>query len=167
MYMAKIEIRKATIEDVSLIRQFIEDLASYERLRAECFATEEALAEHLFGSQPKAEVLIGLLDGKPEGFALFFTTFSTFLCKPGLYLEDLFVVPDARGNGLGKALLVSLAGIASKRGYGRMEWAVLEWNEPAIQFYKKLGAVPMMDWRVYRLTGESLLTAALKAGSID
>ena len=119
-------------------------------------ATEDKLRETLFGDRPGAEVLLGYLDGKCEGFALFFPNYSTFLAKPGIYLEDLYVNPGARGKGLGLALLRELARLAVERGCGRVEWSVLDWNEPSIGFYKKLGAVPMDEWTVFRLTGEAL-----------
>jgi GNAT superfamily N-acetyltransferase len=152
--MAGIIIRSATLRDVELLVRFICDLAHYERLSSECIVTPELLREHLFGAHPAAEAAIAEYDAKPVGFALFFTTFSTFKAKPNLYLEDLFVNPEARGKGIGKALLMHLVKIANERGYGRVEWAVLDWNEPAIGFYKKLGAVVMDDWHVFRLTEE-------------
>ncbi|HYE58107.1 MAG TPA: GNAT family N-acetyltransferase, partial [Rhodothermales bacterium] len=132
--------------------------------RHACRATDEALRETLFGAQPSAEVVIAEVDGSggavPAGFALFFRSYSTFLARPGLYLEDLFVRPEYQGRGVGRALLVHLAGIAVQRGYGRFEWSVLDWNEPAIGFYKKLGAVPMDDWTVMRVAGDALLLLA-------
>ena len=149
-------IRPAVAADVSLVLRFIRDLAEYERLPHECVATEALLRETLFGPEPQAEVLLAELDGEPAGFALFFHNFSTFLGRPGLYLEDLFVRPAARGHGVGRALLARLAAIAVERGCGRFEWAVLDWNEPAIGFYRKLGAVPLDDWTVQRVTGEAL-----------
>ena len=151
-----LSLRPATIADVALILSFIRDLAEYERLAHEVVATEELLRETLFGARPGAEVVIAELDGAPVGFALFFHNFSTFLGRPGLYLEDLFVRPAARGHGVGRALLARLAAIAVERGCGRFEWAVLDWNEPAIGFYRKLGAVPLDDWTVQRVTGEAL-----------
>lgn len=149
-------IRAATVEDVPLILQFIRDLAEYERLAHLVVATEERVRETLFGSRSYAEALIGEEDGAPAGFAIFFHNYSTFLAQPGIYLEDLFVKPEARGRGYGKALLVRLAQIAVERGCGRVEWAVLNWNAPSIEFYKALGAVPMDEWTVYRLTGGAL-----------
>ncbi len=149
-------IRSATIADVPLILAFIRDLATYEQLLPDVVATEETLQQTLFGKAPAAHVVIAEVIGQPAGFALYFFNFSTFLAKPGLYLEDLFVKPEFRGNGTGKALLLHLARIANARGCGRMEWAVLDWNEPAKGFYKKLGAVPLDDWRVMRLTGAAL-----------
>ena len=161
-----LSLRPATIADVALILSFIRDLAEYERLAHEVVATEELLRETLFGERPGAEVVIAELDGVPVGFALFFHNFSTFLGRPGLYLEDLFVRPAARGHGVGRALLARLAAIAVERGCGRFEWAVLDWNEPAIGFYRNLGAVPLDDWTVQRVTGEALhrLAAEDRAG---
>ncbi len=153
-----ISIRPATRADLSLLCELIHDLAVYEKLEHECKVTESGLAAALFGDggRPCAEAVIGEVNGRAEGFALFFTNFSTFLCKPGIYLEDLFVRPHARGVGLGKALLAHLAKLAVSRGCGRLEWSVLDWNEPAIGFYKKLGAIPMSEWTVFRLTGPAL-----------
>jgi GNAT superfamily N-acetyltransferase len=150
--VAGIAIRPATIEDVPLVMQFIRDLAEYERLAHEVTADEDALRAALFGDRPYAEVLIASYDGKPAGFALFFHNFSTFLGKPGIYLEDLFVRPELRGRGLGRALLAALARLAVERGCGRVEWAVLDWNEPSIAFYKSLGARPLDDWTVFRMS---------------
>jgi GNAT superfamily N-acetyltransferase len=144
------------VDDVPLILEFIEALAAYERLSQQVVATEEALREQLFGDPPAAEVVIAYLDGEPAGFALYFRTFSTFLARPGLYLEDLFVKPEFRGRGLGRALLRHLARIALERGCGRLEWAVLNWNQPAIDFYRRVEAIPMEEWTVYRLSGEAL-----------
>ena len=155
-----ISLRPAVREDVPVVTGLIRALAAYEHLSAECFANDAALAEHLFGPRPYAEVLIADVDGEPAGFALFFHNYSTFLTKPGIYLEDLFVVPERRGLGLGKKLLAALAALAVERGCGRLDWAVLKWNEPAIGFYKRLGAIPMEEWQVYRLTGEPLLVLA-------
>lgn len=149
-------IRAACPEDAALILRFIGELAEYERLSHEMVATEEALREHLFGEHPKAEVILAYLGGEPVGFALFFHNFSTFLGRPGIYLEDLYVTPSARGSGIGRGLLTHLASLAVARGCGRLEWSVLEWNEPAIGFYRRLGAAPMEEWRVFRLTGEAL-----------
>ena len=151
-----LNIRIASESDLPLILQFIKDLAEYERLAHEVVATEDILRTTLFGQPRVAEVLIGEADGKPAGFALFFHNFSTFLGRPGIYLEDLFVKPDFRGRGYGKALLSRLAQIAHERKCGRLEWAVLNWNTPAIDFYKSLGAVPMDQWTVYRVTGKTL-----------
>lgn len=147
----RFRIRAATPEDVPLILRFIRELAEYERLPHECVATEESLRATLFGSPRFAEVLIAEEDGEPAGLALFFHTYSTFLAKPGIYLEDLYVRPEMRGRGYGKALLQRLAEIARERNCGRLEWSVLNWNEPAINFYKSLGARPMDEWTVFRL----------------
>jgi GNAT superfamily N-acetyltransferase len=141
---------------VPVILAMIRGLAEYEKLAHVVIATGERLRETLFGARPAAEVLLANLDGKCVGFALFFSTYSTFLAQPGAYLEDLYVVPEARGRGAGIALLIELARIAVTRGYGRVEWSVLNWNEPSIQFYKKLGAIAMDEWTSYRLTGEPL-----------
>jgi GNAT superfamily N-acetyltransferase len=150
------EIREATESDVPLILQFIRDLAEYEKLAHLVVASEEKLRATLFGSSPFAEVVIAEEDGTPAGFAIFFHNYSTFLAQPGIYLEDLFVKPECRGRGYGTALLARLAQIARARDCGRVEWAVLDWNEPSIAFYKSLGARPMDDWRTFRLTGEAL-----------
>jgi GNAT superfamily N-acetyltransferase len=154
--MTEIEIRPATEEDVPLLLSFIKELAEYEKLSHEVTATEEILAESLFGERRVAEALLAYLGGEPAGFALFFHNFSTFLGKPGVYLEDLYVRPEHRGSGIGRALLVRLAKLAKERDCGRLEWWVLDWNEPSIGFYKKLGAVAMDDWTVYRVTGDAL-----------
>lgn len=156
---AGISIRAASPVDIPLILQLVRELAEYERLLGDVEATEEALARTLFpsgGNPPAAQVVIGLLDGAPAGFAVYFFNYSTFLAKPGLYLEDLFVRPASRGKGLGKALLLHLARLANGRGCGRMEWSVLDWNKPSIEFYKSLGAVPLDDWTIFRLTGDAL-----------
>ena len=150
------KIRSAHRSDVPLVLAFIRELAAYERLAEEVVATEDTLAASLFGPHPAAEVLIAELDGAAVGFALFFPNYSTFLGKAGIYLEDLFVRPGARGRGVGRALLCRLAAIAMERGCGRLEWAVLDWNESAIGFYKKLGAAAQSDWTTYRLTGDAL-----------
>ena len=149
-------LRNATENDVPLVLQFIRDLAEYERLAHECFATAESVRETLFGGRPYAEVIIAEHDGAPAGFALFFHNYSTFLARPGIYLEDLYVRPELRGHGIGKALLARLAALAMERKCGRLEWAVLNWNEPAIQFYRSLGALPQDQWTTYRVTGEAL-----------
>jgi GNAT superfamily N-acetyltransferase len=154
---ARILIRPATPDDVPLILQLIRELAEYERLAHEVSATEEQLRATLFGARPVAEVVIASHDDAPAGFAVFFANYSTFLGRPGLYLEDLFVRPDARGNGIGRALLEYLARLTVDRGWGRLEWRVLDWNEPSIAFYKKLGAEPLDDWTVFRVTGNALL----------
>ena len=149
-------VREASEEDVPLILSFIRELAEYEKLSREVVATEEGLRESLFGERRYAEVLIAEHDGSPAGFALFFHNFSTFLGKPGIYLEDLYVNPVFRGAGIGKKLLVHLASLAKRRGCGRLEWWVLDWNEPAIGFYESLDATAMDDWTVYRLAGKAL-----------
>jgi GNAT superfamily N-acetyltransferase len=151
-----VEIRSATEADVPLILSFVRELAEYERLPHEVVATEAGLRETLFGARPYAEVLLAFRYREPLGFALFFHNYSTFLGKPGIYLEDLYVRPGHRGSGVGRALLARLAKLAVERRCGRLEWWVLDWNEPSIGFYKKIGAVAMDDWTVYRLTGEAL-----------
>ncbi len=155
-------LRAATAADVPLILGFIRELAAYEQLEHQVVATESLLAEQLFGAHPAAEVVIAELDGATVGFALFFHNFSTFLGRPGLFLEDLYVQPHARGSGVGKALLRHLAGLAVARGCGRMDWNVLDWNAPAIGFYEKLGADVLPDWRTCRLSGEALRMLAEK-----
>ena len=162
---AALAIRNATEEDVPLILHFIRELAVYEKLAHEVVATAESIRETLFGNPRFAEVIIAEADGEPAGFALFFHNYSTFLSRPGLYLEDLFVRPELRGRGYGKALLAHLAAIAKERNCGRFEWAVLNWNEPAIRFYRSLGALPMDQWTVYRVTGEALDALARNARS--
>lgn len=151
-----LSIRPATVDDVPLVRQLIAELAEYERLAHAAVATDDDLRAQLFGAHPAAEVLIGEVDGVPAGFALFFHNFSTFLGKRGLYLEDLFVRPSARGVGLGKHLMAALARIAVQRDCGRFEWSVLDWNAPAIGFYRRIGATGMDEWTVQRLEGEAL-----------
>src|SRR5262244_3826114 len=150
------EIKSATEADIPIILSFIQKLARYERLSHEVVATEELLRKTLFGRRPRAEVAIGYFAGKPVGFVLFFHNYSTFLGKPGLYIEDLFVDEDFRRRGFGRALLLYVARLAQERNCGRLEWSVLDWNEPAINFYKKLGAVPMSEWTVFCVTGASL-----------
>jgi len=154
------EIRPARVEDVPTILGLIRELASYERAPDEVTATEEQLVDILFGERPAAEVLIAFEGKSPVGFAVFFHNFSTWLGRPGLYLEDLFVKPDKRGKGYGRALLVDLAKVARDRGCGRMEWAVLDWNEPAIKFYRSLGAKPMEEWTVFRLMRDGIAKLA-------
>ena len=149
-------IRPAAPGDVPAILSLIRALATYERLEHEVVGTEADLREHLFGARPRAEVALVEDAGAVAGFALFFHNYSTFLCKPGLYLEDLFVLPEHRGKGYGRALLGHLARLALARGCGRFEWSVLEWNEPAIGFYRALGALQLDDWRIFRVTGEAL-----------
>ena len=149
-------IRAATIVDVPIILELIRALATYERAPNEVKATEDQLVDVLFGKKPAAEVLLAFEDDAPIGFAVFFHNFSTWLGRPGLYLEDLFVKPEHRGKSYGRALLVHLGKIAHDRGCGRMEWAVLNWNEPAIEFYKKLGAKPLDEWKIFRLNREGI-----------
>lgn len=156
------QIKPATIDDAPLILSFIKELAEYEKLLHEVVATEDILKETLFGKQPKAEVVIGYLNDTPVSFALFFHNFSTFLGKPGIYLEDLFVRPEARSNGIGQKMLAYLAHLAKSRGCGRLEWWVLDWNEPAISFYKKIGAKAMDEWTVFRVTDQNLDELASK-----
>jgi GNAT superfamily N-acetyltransferase len=154
--MSSVTIRPATPADVPAILQFIRELAAYERLEHEVVATEGALAGALFGERPVAEAALADCDGEPAGYALFFPNFSTFLGKPGLYLEDLYVRPAFRGRGIGRLLLRHLAGLAVARGWGRMDWTVLAWNTPAIGFYERLGAHILPDWRTCRITGRAL-----------
>jgi GNAT superfamily N-acetyltransferase len=158
-------IRTAVEDDLALILRFIRSLAEYEKLADAVVATEESLRASLFGNPRFAEVLIAEEEGQPVGFALFFHNYSTFLGRPGLYLEDLFVVPEGRGRGYGKALLARLAAIAVERNCGRFEWAVLDWNRPAIEFYEALGARPVDEWTIFRVTGEALETLAGKDGA--
>lgn len=154
--MTDFRIEAAIEADVPLILSLIKELAEYERLSHEVVATEEQLREELFGERPVAEVIIAYAQDQPVGFALFFHNMSTFLGRRGLYLEDLYVKPEFRGRGFGRAMLVYLARLAVERNCGRLEWAVLDWNEPAIRFYEKLGAVAMDEWTIYRLSGEAL-----------
>jgi len=156
MAIAAISIRPATAADVPLILTFIRALAEYEREPGAVAATEADLQRWLFGPAPAAEVVFACAEGREVGFALFFANFSTWAGKPGLYLEDLFVLPEYRRLGAGRALLAWLAGLAVERGYARFEWSVLDWNQPAIDFYKALGARPMDEWTTYRLEGEAL-----------
>ena len=158
-----IRILPAGENDIPLIHAFIRELAEYERLLHEVVATEDELRRTLFGSRPAAEIVVAYDDAQPAGFALFFQTYSTFLGKPGLYLEDLFVRPSARGKGIGRRLLIHLARLAIERKYGRLEWRVLDWNETAIRFYRSIGATPLDDWTVFRVTGDAL--HALATGS--
>jgi GNAT superfamily N-acetyltransferase len=159
-----VTIRAASVEDVPVILDFIRQLAVYEKLAHEVTATEAGLREALFGSAPGPEVVIAEADGDPAGFALFFHNFSTFVGRRGLYLEDLFVKPEWRGRGVGRRLLAHLARLAVDRRCGRLEWAVLDWNEPAIQFYRGLGATLMEDWRIFRMTGDALVRLAAETG---
>lgn len=160
-----ISIRPAERRDVEVILDLIRALADYEKLSHACVATPARLANTLFGPQPAAEVLIAEADRDVAGFALFFRSYSTFLAQPGLYLEDLFVYPHLRGRGIGRRLMQRLAQIAVERAYGRFEWSVLDWNAPAIAFYRSLGAVPMDGWTVQRVTGAALLRLASEASA--
>lgn len=155
-------ITNATAEDASLILALIRELADYEKLSDQVSATEDALRQTLFGERPAAEVLIARQNGEPAGFALFFQNYSTFLGKPGIYLEDLFVRPAFRGLGIGGALLARVAALAVARDCGRFEWSVLDWNSPAIGFYRALGAAPLDDWTMFRVTGEALSALAAR-----
>jgi GNAT superfamily N-acetyltransferase len=157
----RIVIRRAMPLDVPIILTFIHELAAYEKLAHEVVATEDDMHVALFGERPVIEAVIATKDDEPVGYALFFPTFSTFLGKPGMYLEDVYVRPAARGLGIGRQMLEHLARITVQRGWGRLEWSVLDWNEPSIAFYKKLGAKPMDQWTVFRLTGEKLKILAL------
>ncbi|MCE5245043.1 MAG: GNAT family N-acetyltransferase [Syntrophobacteraceae bacterium] len=153
---SELKIRLATVADVPLILSLIRELAVYEKLEHAVTATEEDLRETLFVPRAYAEVLLGSMNGKPEAYALFFHSYSTFLGRQGMYLEDLYVRPHARGRGLGKTMLLHLARLAVERGCKRLEWAVLDWNKPAIDFYRSLGAEPLDEWTVFRLTGNTL-----------
>ena len=155
-----IRIAAATPDDVPRILDLIRALADYERMSGEVVATGERVRESLFGARPHAECVLAWEGDQAVGFALWFHNYSTFLARPGLYLEDLFVMPAWRGHGIGRALLAHLARIAVERGCGRMEWSVLDWNEPAIGFYRRLGAVPMDEWTVFRLAGPALTRLA-------
>jgi GNAT superfamily N-acetyltransferase len=162
--MPELRIAPASEADVPVILELIRGLAEYEKLSHKVTATEARLRETLFGAKPAAEVLLAYRDEECAGFAVFFTNYSTFLAQPGIFLEDLYVKPHLRGKGIGLALLKHLAGMAVKRDCGRMEWEVLDWNEPSIGFYKKLGAVAMDEWTKYRLTGEAIERLAASAG---
>jgi GNAT superfamily N-acetyltransferase len=151
-----LQIRPATADDVPLVLSFVEQLADYEKLAHMVVATEASLREALFGDRPGAEVLLAFAEGAPVGFAVYFHNFSTFLGRKGLWLEDIFVKPDRRGRGYGKALLLAVARIARERGCGRFEWAALDWNTPAWEFYRALGATPLEDWTMFRVTGAAL-----------
>lgn len=154
--MSEVRIRPATPDDVPTILMFIRELATYEKLAHEVIASHEDLHAALFGERPVVEAVMASVDDEPVGYALFFANFSTFLGKPGLYLEDLYVRPAARGAGAGRKLLEHLAQIAVQRGWGRFEWSVLDWNEPSIAFYKRMGARAMDQWTIFRITGEEL-----------
>lgn len=154
--MNELTVKFAEEKDVPLILKFIKELAEYEKCLDQVVATEEILKESLFDERSNAEVILAYFENKPVGFALFFHNFSTFLGRPGLYLEDLYIIPEVRGKGFGKKLMIYLAKLAKERNCGRFEWWVLDWNTPAIQFYHSLGAIPMSDWTVQRVTGEAL-----------
>ncbi len=162
--MTSIRIASATEADVATILRLIRGLASYEKLSHEVVATEHDLRSSLFGPRPAAEVLMAFAAEEAVGFALFFTSYSTFVGKPGIYLEDLFVLPQWRGQGIGSRLFRAVARVAVERGSGRMEWAVLDWNAPALDFYRKLGAVAMDEWTVQRLAGPALLSVGAVSG---
>ena len=153
---AELTVAPARENDVPLVLEFIRKLAEYERLSADVIADESMLRESLFGAKPAAEVVLAYWANEPVGFAVYFQSFSTFIGRPGIYLEDLFVLPGFRGKGIGKALLRHLARIAKTRNCARLEWAVLDWNQPAIKFYRSLGAIPLQDWTVFRLTDSAL-----------
>ena len=155
-------IAAATESDVPVILELIQSLAAYERLEHEVEATPERVRDSLFGPRAAAEAVIAWVDDEPVGFAVWFQNYSTFLGRAGLYLEDLFVKPEQRGHGIGRTLLAHVAGVAVARGAGRMDWSVLDWNAPAIGFYRAIGAVPMDEWTVYRLTGDALNAVATK-----
>lgn len=161
--MPETEIRPARAQDSPLLLRLIRELAEYEKLLDAVTTTEEDLRRTLFGEKPAAEALLAFWEGKPAGFALFFQNYSTFLGKPGLYLEDLFVRPESRRKGIGKALFLRLAKLAVERGCGRFEWSALDWNEPAIRFYEAMGAKAMTDWTTFRLTGKALLDVAARS----
>lgn len=167
MNQTQVSIAMAEEKDLKVILEFIEALAQYEKLRDACIATEDKLRDTLFADQPAAEVLIARIGGMPVGFALFFHNYSTFLAQRGLFLEDLFVKPEARGRGVGDALLSSLAALAIERDCGRMEWSVLDWNDLAIGFYKRIGAKPMDEWTTFRMTGSALRDLASKSPELE
>ena len=158
-------IRPARPDDVPGIHALLLELADYERLSHDVKATEDSLHEALFGAKPAAEAIVAEVEGHMVGYALYFTTYSTFVGRPGIHLEDLFVQPAARGQGIGKQLLARVAAVAIERNCGRLEWAVLDWNQPSIEFYKRLGACAMDDWTVYRMTGESLAALGRSAAT--
>lgn len=158
-----IRLQLATERDVPVILRFIKELADYEKLSQEVVATEDTLRSSLFGARPAAEAVIAYARDEPVGFAIYFQTFSTFLGRPGIYLEDLYVTPTRRGQGIGRRLLAYVARVTVDRGYGRMEWSVLNWNEPALVVYRKIGARPLDEWTVQRLTGDALKSLAQSA----
>jgi GNAT superfamily N-acetyltransferase len=156
MKIGNLDIKPANVRQVQLILDFIREIAEYEKLVHEVVADKKTLRNTLFGKNKSAEVVIGYCQGKPVGYALFFYNYSSFIGRHGLYIEDIYIKPEHRGKGYGKAFMVYLARIARDKKCGRMEWAVLTWNEPSIKFYKKLGAVSMDDWRIFRLSGDAL-----------
>lgn len=160
---SKLILRPAQPDDIQVLFRLIQALAEYEKLSHAVTGNADALKEHLFGSRPYAEAILAEYAGQAVGFALFFPNYSTFLTQPGIYLEDLFVLPEYRRQGIGKAILSYLAKLASERGCGRLEWSVLDWNEPAIAFYRRMGASVLEDWRICRVTGESLTQLAFAA----
>jgi GNAT superfamily N-acetyltransferase len=162
--LSNIEIRSATVQDAAVVLQMIRDLADYEKLTDIVVATEEKIRATLFGENPAADVLLAYQEAECIGFAVFFSTYSTFLARTGIYLEDIFVKPHARGQGAGLALLKRIAAIAQERGCGRVEWEVLDWNQPSIDFYRKLGATPVEGWTKYRLAGEALERIVVGSG---
>jgi GNAT superfamily N-acetyltransferase len=153
---SKLVLRPAELADVPVLFRLILALAEYEKLSHAVTGNADALKEHLFGSRPYAEAIVAEYAGQAVGFALFFSNYSTFLTQPGIYLEDLFVLPEYRRQGIGKAIFSYLAQLAVERGYGRLEWSVLDWNEPAIKFYRRMGAAVLPDWRICRVTGKAL-----------
>jgi GNAT superfamily N-acetyltransferase len=154
-------IRSATLDDLASILELIRELAAYEKLSAMCVATEELLAEHLFGAESSAKSIVADVEGQVVGYAIWFKTFSTFLGRPGMWLEDIYVRPAFRKRGLGKSMVVHLAAEAHRRGFGRFEWSVLDWNAPAIEFYKSLGAVSLDDWSTMRVSGTAIKKLAM------
>lgn len=162
-----IQIRRGTSVDAELIYSLIYELADYEKLRHEVVATVETCRESIFGEQSCSEVLIAEVDGEPAGLAIFFSTYSTFLARNGIYLEDIYVRESLRGRGIGKQLLAAVAKVAVERECGRLEWSVLDWNQPAIDFYEALGAVPQSEWIKYRLTGDALAKLAAECESLS
>jgi len=160
--LSGLALRLATAADADLLFTLVGELADYEKLQHQVTGSVEDLAQHLGGERPLVEAIVAEWDGQPAGFALFFTNYSTFLTKPGLYLEDLYVRPEYRRRGIGKALLSRLAQVVQERGYGRLEWSVLDWNAPAITFYETMGATVLPDWRICRVTGEAIAALALR-----